>query len=496
MSSLRRKIILAYLAVGLLFVGLLLLAHMELRRLENQIKAEEGLLEFFNAVLEMRRYEKNFLLYNNELDIQEHGRWHREAQPYVTERLGRPPNPARMTEWRSLKQKMERYQEAMDQLVAARGGGEADGAVMVHREDQLRQAGKELVAWAEWLAKQEKEQLAAAMAQHRFLLLVIMLFLVLLLWLVGYRLSRAVTRPLKAVEEAMRQVAEGLTSPIDLPYRDQEIRSLTLAFNRMIKELHARQRHLIRAEKLAALGTTLSGVAHELNNPLSNIATSCQILLEDAEAPPFQRRLLEHIDSQTLRAAGIVRSLLDFARDRPFRKEPVQAVTLVEDTLRLLKPHLREGVDLEVRIAPGLTLFADTGKLQQVLLNLIKNAMDAVPEASGRVVVEGESLPAPPDLETPASGRLTLGDVSTFGNRGCVTLRVRDNGTGIDAACLPRLFDPFFTTKEAGKGAGLGLFVTHEIVEKHGGALMVESLPGRGATFHLFLPEEPPRGEP
>ena len=144
---------------------------------------------------------------------------------------------------------------------------------------------------------------------------------------IGQILSRMVVKPLKMLEESMGVIAEGKFERVSIDSHDREILSLANAFNTMLKELELRQRHLVQSEKLASLGTLLSGVAHELNNPLSNISSSCQILTEEIEDTDiaYKKELLSQIDEQTDRARNIVRSLLEFSREKVFKKELLQS---------------------------------------------------------------------------------------------------------------------------------------------------------------------------
>jgi two-component system NtrC family sensor kinase len=268
----------------------------------------------------------------------------------------------------------------------------------------------------------------------------------------------------------MEAVAAGKLNKIDISASDREIASLTAAFNHVLQELELRQKHLLRSEKLASLGTLLSGVAHELNNPLSNISTSCQILTEEIGEAGLQQKkeLLEQIDEQTIRARNIVRSLLDFAGDREFKKETVNLLRLSNQTVRFLKGQIPPQVALTVDIPMDLAVEADKQRLQQALLNLIKR------HASDKATWET-------DKQYQFFGKCE--------NRGeMVDIEVHDSGHGIPPEVLPRIFDPFFTTKEIGKGSGLGLFIVYEIVEQHGGCIMVNSHPGKGTTFCLRLP--------
>ncbi len=284
----------------------------------------------------------------------------------------------------------------------------------------------------------------------------------------------------------MRAVAAGRLTQLEMKAEDREIVSLTQAFNHVLRELEVRQGQLVRSEKLAALGTLLSGVAHELNNPLSNIGTSCQILAEEVGAggTAFQKELIEQIDTETWRARHIVRSLLDYARDREFKHEPVPLAVLVDDTLRLMRGRITNQAIVSVDIPADLAVPGDRQRLQQVLINLISNALAAIHDAPGKIGISAQRT-----VEHDTCGTLVFGQRVRQGES-VVEITVRDNGQGIPADILPRIFDPFFTTKDVGHGVGLGLFIVFEIIEEHGGCIAVDSEVNRGTVFRIRLPVE------
>jgi signal transduction histidine kinase len=348
----------------------------------------------------------------------------------------------------------------------------------------IRQTGKDIVTLAEELARAERRALQTMLDRHRRLLVGSVVVVGLLVVVIGQLLARRVGRPLKEMEASMEAVAAGRLTQLDMAAGDREIISLTEAFNRVLKELELRQGQLVRSEKLAALGTLLSGVAHELNNPLSNIGTSCQILAEeiDGHDSPFKKELLGQIDEETWRARRIVRSLLDYARDREFKREPLPLARLVDDTLRLIRGRIPAQVSVAVDIPEGLEVQGDRQRLQQVLINLLGNAIEAL-SGAGEV-----ALAARRAAEPCPTGALVFGQCG--GTAETMEIVVRDNGHGIPPEVLPRIFDPFFTTKDVGQGLGLGLFIVFEIIEEHGGCIAVESETGQGTTFRVRLPLE------
>jgi signal transduction histidine kinase len=219
-------------------------------------------------------------------------------------------------------------------------------------------------------------------------------------------------------------------------------------------------------------------VAHELNNPVSNIWSSCQLLQDDATLSAEQRELLQQIDEQCVRARNIIRSLLDFGRDRPFARENVVLVDLVEQTLRFLKGERPSALTVSVDVPAELAVPADRQRLQQALLNLIRNAIDASAEHIAVSARKHSEAPRTDDDSVAAD----------CPDAPWLEILVRDDGHGIPPDVLPRIFDPFFTTKEVGRGMGIGLFIAYQIIEEHDGCIGVQSRPGEGTRFAVRLP--------
>src|SRR4029077_17726115 len=227
---------------------------------------------------------------------------------------------------------------------------------------------------------------------------------------------------------------------------------------------------LLQAEKMAALGQTISGVAHELNNPLATILSWAERLTQKPSLDPAVRRGLEIILSESERSARIVRTLLTFARKRQTTRAMIDVNQIVRETLALRAYEQRvTNITVIDALAAGLPpAYADGHQVQQVLLNLIINAEQAMLSANGR-------------------GVLVL---RTFhdNDREAIVLEINDDGPGIAEDVQSKIFDPFFTTKEVGKGTGLGLTAHYPIVTDHGGRIRLESRPGAGASFFVELP--------
>ncbi len=226
------------------------------------------------------------------------------------------------------------------------------------------------------------------------------------------------------------------------------------------------EKALREQDRLASLGVLAAGVAHEVNTPLTGISSYAQMLLADTPSGDPRRELLEKVERQTFRASRIVNSLLDFARKRDHERGPVELGKLVGETVDLLRERLAAR-SIRLRWEPPagkLVVSGSEGELQQVLTNLILNAIDAVAAAGGEI-------------------RLALA-----GEEATVTLQVEDNGSGILPEHLDRVFQPFFTTKTGKGGTGLGLAISQSIVEQHQGHLRVENLEAGGCRFTIELP--------
>ena len=238
-----------------------------------------------------------------------------------------------------------------------------------------------------------------------------------------------------------------------------------------VTEYHRVQRQILQSEKLAAIGQLAAGVMHEINNPLATIS-ACVAAIEGrlpagAEAARAEE-YLQTIDREVDRCSRIVDGLLDFSRPKPGPRRPVSLNALVDETLFLLKHHQRfKQLQVVRALAPGLPDTSGSAEqLTQVLMALMLNALDAM-EQGGQLTVRTGLSPARTDE---------------------VVVEVQDTGVGIAPGDQGKIFEPFYTTKPPGRGTGLGLSICYGIVADHRGRIEVDSLPGRGATFRIFLP--------
>jgi len=242
---------------------------------------------------------------------------------------------------------------------------------------------------------------------------------------------------------------------------------------RSLKELKEMQERLIQTEKLSAIGKLVAGVAHEINNPLTGIVGYAQILLGRKEGfDPLVRKGLEVIYEEAQRAARIVQNLLQFARKHPPQRSFISVNSVIEKTMELKEYELRvNNIHLSLDLDPNLPMtMADPHQLQQVFINIITNAQQAIMEAGrevGRISVKTESVTHNPPL---------------------IRISFTDNGKGIPEEIINKIFDPFFTTKDVGEGTGLGLSICYGIIKEHNGNISASNLPEGGAVLTVELP--------
>jgi two-component system NtrC family sensor kinase len=298
-----------------------------------------------------------------------------------------------------------------------------------------------------------------------------------------------VTRPLIELRDGAEAVGRGdFTRRVPVRSRD-ECSELAMVFNQMteniqqsraqiektVETLKTTQAQLIQSEKLSAVGEFVAGVAHELNNPLAAVVGFSEMLKEN-DVDTQNRRYLDMIYKSAQRCQKIVQSLLSFARRHQPERKPMCVNAMVETVLEMLNYQLRtSNIEVITQLDPALSVvLADGHQIQQVLLNVINNARQALEnrQSGGRIIINTE----------------------TSGEN--VRIIVRDNGPGILPENLRRIFDPFFTTKQVGQGTGLGLSLCYGIIKEHGGTITPLSRPGEGAMFTIELPVFHLAGEP
>ncbi len=466
--SLHGKILLGYIVLGGLFVLLVFAALDQVRLLLSRVDDEHHVTRMHDVIREARRLEKNYLLFRKPSELKAAVGKADEALALIARDRDLMKRAAPGFALDELTEVLADWRDLLDDRLQRRI---RPGDPISPLEERMAEVGKQVFEESERLSDQAREAMRRALSGQESQLYTIMIAAVALVLVIGQLVTRRVVAPLREVESDLERVGTGNQARLTPRERDDEIAALVTAFNRALGDLEERQLAVLRTARLASLGTMLSGVAHELNNPLSNISLNAQLLLEERDVcdPKQINGFVEQIDDQVQRAQRIVRTLLDFARDSHFAlvRQPLRP--LVEETIALLRAERPDAGDaVHITLPPELEVHADGQRMQQALLNLIRNALEACADAG-----------IAPRIEVAARLR-----------EGGTEITVSDNGPGVEPRNLPRVFDPFFTTKPVGKGSGLGLFVVHEIAAEHGGKAGIHNRPGGGTTVSLWIPAE------
>jgi two-component system NtrC family sensor kinase len=465
--NIRQKVILG-LSVGILAIGLIgAISYHYLRVIELKQDFVEIADDLRNVTLELRRYEKNYLLYGSAEDL-------KENQHYIQlglNILGRLDPDIKGLEGapqvNQLRQEFMSYKKIMGEM-SSMGEGQPRSYEL---EEQLRERGKQLVELTHQLADFERQKILKIIQRLKTQLLTsIGIFLILGGFLV-FIVSRKILQPLKIIEKTTHRIAMGNFAPLPVLDTRDETQRVVEAFNLMVQELEKRQDQLLQAKKLSSLGVLTSGVAHQLNNPLNNISTSCQILLEELDSNDlrFFKKMLTNVEQEVDRARDIVKGLLEFSRAKDFTLKDTPLKKVVDRSIRLISSQVPAGVEIVEQVPEDLTLQLDAQRMQEAFLNLFMNAIQALDNQPGQIKIEA----------------------NIDRNRHEAVLTVADTGAGIAKKDLGRIFDPFFTTKDVGAGTGLGLSIVYGIVEKHQGTITAESTEGEGTRFIIRLPLRP-----
>ena len=350
------------------------------------------------------------------------------------------------------------------------------------------------------------EEIRRARTRTIYALAAYLVISLLLLMLLAVRL----TQPLKTLRSDSRAIASGdYNTRLRVSTRVTEFRELAqdldlmrdtlVGINARLRTEHAdhvateKQRQVLQAQlhhaqRLETVGTLAGGIAHEFNNILVPIILYTDLALEDLPQDSPTRRKLERVMKSANRAKGVIDQILTFSRKtvKP-TQESSDVVSIVKETLTLVRALMPATIDIQTNIEENCgRVLVDATEIQQLIMNLCSNAFQAMTEKGGRLTIDVCDVAIDEDSDD-VSLRLDPGHY--------VRISVGDSGKGIDPAIRERIFELFFTTQEVGKGTGLGLPVVRGIAVSHGGDITVDSVPGRGSIFHVYLPQATPSSE-
>ena len=468
--SIREKLVVGVAVIFLFMGGGFLATYYWVSSLQEKIGYLETISRFEASVLEMRRFEKNYFLYGDPQSLRTVQYNAARARLLLDEQEGLFQRLSESGSLERFRKNLNEYDQLIATLLTETPEGEKPGARLTREADAIRQSGTEIAEFAEFLSSRKRKSINETIQKTIRLELASFILAGIGVALMGGFMFVRIMGPLQLLEESTRRIGKGEFEPIENIPWEKEVRAVFQSFNRMARELKQGQDQLVQSKKLASLGTMLAGVAHEINNPLSNISSSCQLLLEELDDPDreFQELSLKTALEQVDKARNIVRTLLEFSRNREFQTERVKLKVLVDKTVMLLQGDIPSGIKTVTRVDDTIVVNVDVQRMQQALMNLISNAIHAI-EGSGTVEITAKN-----------------------GRESTVQIAVRDSGKGIPQEDLPHIFDPFFSTKDVGEGTGLGLFVTHDIVTSHKGKIKIDTAPGEGTTVTICIPRERP----
>jgi signal transduction histidine kinase len=464
--SIRSRLILGFFLMFVLSLGSTIVSIVLITRTEAKLQIVGAVDRYVFEIQQARRFEKNYFLYHTNLaDALE--QVHAAQAILARERSGMVAVIGEASV-EAMQERVRRYEELLNGLPGL--DPNADAMELEVIEAELRVHGAEMVLTAESLATEERRSADAMLVLSQRIAVAFLVMLVLLIVLLATFITRQMLRPLDRIMGATRRIAEGDLTPIRprRKYHD-EFSELAMAINYMMHELVRRQDLLVQTHKLKAIGTLTAGVAHELNNPINNLMLTAATLEEDYDTLSAAERieLVSDLVSESERARDIVRNLLDFARESDVELVPLVVEEVIRDTLQLAANQVKLA---EVKVRGELeenlpAIYGDRHQLTQVFLNLVLNALDAMP----------------------GGGTLTI-SVQLSNDENFVDIGFTDTGVGIPEQYLGNIFDPFFSSKKRAKGTGLGLSVSLGIINQHGGDIRVESAVAKGTTFTVSLP--------
>jgi len=470
----QRLILLNYITFALIF-ALVSIYSYQLVSLEHKLVIMEQTDDLFNSILELRRYEKDIILQLDNDDYlvkaqQSLGKIEALFTTLTPKLEELPGNDlflrlkANFSEYRNI---FDHWCDTVDCVKFA---------PLKEENILIRQQGHELADNAAELDRMNRKYISRGFKKIFFWLTFMPVVIFVIGAIIFFTHIKNILNRLSSLQQATKDMAAGEIKPIPTLKNPDEITELVISFNKAVYDVHTKteelkqkQEELIQSKKMASIGTFSSGIAHEINNPLNNISLSADTLMEEFDSMDEEeiKEILDDIMTQTERASKIVRNLLDFSRAKSSEEmEPLHIDFILHKTTDLIENELRiHHIMLEKDIADNLPMVnGDLQKLQQVFLNLIINAEQAIGE----------------------DGKISVHALKT--DKGYIRTSISDTGPGIDPKHLSQIFDPFFTTKEAGKGTGLGLSIVYGIVKKHGGYIEVASELGEGTTFSVYLP--------
>lgn len=463
--KIERKLILSNIINGAFIILISFFAFQNLNLVLTKLRFVEIADDLNATFLEMRLSEKNYFLYKDRKALDQIQSNIEKTMETISGVRGDITRAIGETDLKKLESHLRAYTAAVEKT---RAGSPTDANL----ETRLRAEGKGLKEFSDSITHLERKRVNDIILSSKRILIFSFWVILISALFISHFISQKILRSLREIVKLTKSIAEGNFNRIEGLQSNDELGSVIMAINSMSEELGHREEELIQSKKLASLGILTAGVAHELTNPLNNISMIAQTYADvyDKLGEKDRIEFMQKVEGETERIRQIVKNLLDFSKPKDARPVEADVNALIQKTLTLVQNMIDvSNIETTVHLSSELPhVYVDEHQIQQVLVNLVTNAVQAT-AAGGRIVI---------------SSRMGKGN-------GSVEIGVADTGKGIPPEFLPHIFDPFFSTKGEG-GTGLGLSVSYGIIKNHHGEIRVESKVGVGTTFTVELPRYNP----
>ena len=467
MKTIKSKVM-VLLVVCLVFIGTLhVIYYHYIFSLQEKMEFIQKFDDFRDNILEMRRYEKNFIYFKDIGSLNETIFYFFKIEDFSRELAKDVVRVVGTEKFSEFQEVLKGYKTISDENMKRVKTDNAELNV-----EMIRTKGKKMVDFANELIITKRHRIQNAINRIGIIPVIFLFSFIVFVVLILQLISKGILKPVSLMQKATEEAARGTFKPIVYESgREDEVTHLIETFNEMAKQLETKQEQLLQSRKLASIGTFTSGIAHELNNPLNNISLTAESLMEEftemtkEEASEMMMEILAQAD----RASQVVKNLLEFSRtERPVLLE-LNIDDVLDRTIKLIKNQIMvTGIYLKRENSNDLPPIKGRSQdLQQAFINILLNSIQAMKDLSGENIITIHTGPGPD---------------------GYIRIDFSDTGIGIMPEDMKYIFDPFYTTKPVGRGTGLGLSLVYGIVRTHGGYVEVKSEMNMGTTFSIYLP--------
>jgi two-component system, NtrC family, sensor kinase len=467
MKTIKSKVMLL-LIVCLVFIGALhVIYYHYIFSLQEKMELIQKFDDFRDNILEMRRYEKNFIYFKDVTSLNETIFYFFKIEDFSRELSKDVERIVGSDKFLEFHNDLNVYKTILDENMKRVKTDKGEPNV-----ELIRTKGKKMVDFANELITTKRLRIQMAINRIGIIPVVFLFSFIVFVVLILQLISKGILKPVALMQQATEEAAKGTFRPIVYESgREDEVTHLIETFNEMAKQLETKQEQLLQSRKMASIGTFTSGIAHELNNPLNNISLTAESLMEEFAEMTKEgaSEMMMEILAQADRASQVVKNLLEFSRtERPLLLE-LDINEVLDRTIKLIKNQIMvTGIYLKRFNSENLSHIKGRSQdLQQAFINILLNSIQAMKDLSGENIITIRTGPGP---------------------KGYIRIDFSDTGIGIMPEDMKYIFDPFYTTKPVGRGTGLGLSLVYGIIRTHGGYVEVKSEINKGTTFSIYLP--------